>query len=615
MNAINSRFTCRCAMIVAYLILCVPIVLAQEKLKFYIADFSVDPFDTSPIRYERLDGDGRRYAIIKVTSNNPDDNLNEYNFNFGNMKHEVEEHDGVLWVYVQRNAKMVTITRNGYAPIRKYDLHTTIESGKCYVMSLTSEDKRVLTQMVRFNVSPANSKAIVMIKSAKDGAVEEIFGTVDAMGAVAKNLEYGTYSYKVLADNYHMSDGRFTLNDRSSTHVENVELRPNYSDMTFSVDADADIYINGERKGTRQWTGVLKAGNYSVECRRANHKPTSQYVTVTENDNRTITLTPPEPILGTVAVTSNPLGAEIVIDGKSYGQTPRNIDLIIGKHEITLSKTNYQTEKQDFEVEENRTTDVDITLGRTTMTTIKSKPISASLYIDGQYQGNTPVDYEGEVGTHSVKLFSKGYKPIEKKVYFGNEKEMSFSLKKEYVRKTDYYFATGFGIGSAMNVSGALGTHLKNFNIEVNYQYCFEESPTIYWNNINYHVADDASYPGEVVYNPKFIIGGKVGYGIIAGTRLKFTPQIGYKFVKLTERDCLYKLWGTGYVKGAYCSDLTVGVRAYCAISSHFGISLTPEYAIGVSKSEGFKILSDVSSKIKDFGEGFNLNLSLVVTL
>ena len=97
---------------------------AQGKLKFSIADFDVDPFDLSAKdkQYERYDGSGARYAIIKVSSNNPDDDLSEYNFNFGNMKHIVEERNGILWIYVQKNAKLVTITRNGYVPINKYSV-------------------------------------------------------------------------------------------------------------------------------------------------------------------------------------------------------------------------------------------------------------------------------------------------------------------------------------------------------------------------------------------------------------------------------------------------------------------------------------------------------------
>lgn len=582
-------------------------VSAQEKLKFHIVDFDVDPFDLSAKdpQYEKIDGNGDRFAIIKVTSNNPNDNLNEYNFNFGNMKHIVEDHDGVLWLYVQRNAKLVTITRNGYIPINKYDLHTTIESGKNYVMSLSSEDKKVYTQMVQFNISPANSNAIIMVKGTQEAAHEELFGNAGTSGSVAKNLEYGTYTYKVLADNYHMAEGRFTLNNRSETLIENVDLRPNFSDMTFNVDADADIYINGERKGTRQWSGVLKAGNYQVECRQINHKPTSQYVQVSDNDRRTINLKAPEPILGTVAITSTPLGAEIVIDGKSYGQTPKNLDILIGKHTIEVSKMGYQSETKSFEVREDKTIDVDIILGRMTSTVINSNPYRAKLYIDGIFKGSTPYTYEDEVGEHKVKLMYYGYKPIEKKVYFGNTDQVSFSLQKQYVKSKDMYVEAGAGLGSAMNVTAAIGGHIANINIEVDYCYCFQKSPTIYWN----YIGEDHDYqPDACTYSPSLILAGKIGYGVIAGTRLKITPQIGYRLTILSES-------GDGYhIDGANCSAATIGARAYFALSSNFGISLTPEYAVGIVKSEGFKTLSEVTSKIKNMGEGFNAKLALVLT-
>lgn len=601
----------RCLILLIFCILGGSALFAQEKLKFSIADFDVDPFDFSAKdkMYEKFDGNGERFAIIKVTSNNPDDNLNEYAFNFGNIKHIAEEHDGVLWLYVQRNAKLVTITRNGYAPVNKYDLHTTIESGRNYVMSLTSEDKKVYTQMVRFNVSPADSKAVIMVKGFGNDAREELFGNVDAMGSVAKNLEYGTYTYKVLADNYHMAEGRFTLANRSETLVENVQLRPNFSDMTFNVDADADIYINGEKKGTRRWSGVLKAGNYQVECRQLNHRPTSQYVKVAENDNRTINLNAPEPILGTAAITSTPLGAEIIVDGQAFGLTPRNLDLIIGKHEITLSKTGYQSESIRFEVAEDRTTEVDVILGRTTTAVIQSNPSDSKLYIDGAYKGTTPYTYEGEAGDHVIRLTSPGYKPIEKNVYFGNTDRIEFSLRRQYVQKQDIYLEAGIGLGASMNVTAAVGAHIAGFNLELAYSYGFPKSPTVYW---NYTGGEEERQPDVCAYSPRLILGAKAGYGVIIGTRFKITPQLGYRYTRLSE--CGATLHTETHIDGANSSAMTVGVRAYYAVSSHFGISLTPEYAIGIWKSDGFRTLSEITSKIKNMGEGFNARISFVYT-
>ena len=194
---------------------------AQQKLKFAVESFEQDFFDTSARdkQYEKVDGSGSRYAIIKVTSTNPDDDLKEYRFNFGNLRSSVVEHDNELWIYVQRNAKMVTISRTGYVTLNRYDLHTTIEAGKNYTLTLSSAGKRVLMQMVQFNVTPADSKAVVTIRKSTQGAQEELFGYVDATGGTAKSMELGVYTYKVVAPNYHTTEGRLVLKDVKQNYV------------------------------------------------------------------------------------------------------------------------------------------------------------------------------------------------------------------------------------------------------------------------------------------------------------------------------------------------------------------------------------------------------------
>ncbi|MBP5569895.1 MAG: SUMF1/EgtB/PvdO family nonheme iron enzyme [Prevotella sp.] len=140
-------------------------------------------------------------------------------------------------------------------------------------------------------------------------------------------------------------------------------LRSNGANVTLSVDADVDIYVNNTKKGTRSWTGSLKAGSYQVECRQANHRPSSQNITVTEGKDEVVTLTPPTPITGVLAISSSPINASIKIDGKDYGTTPRNItDLLIGQHTVTLSLSGYNDEQTTVEVKEQQTTDLSLTL-------------------------------------------------------------------------------------------------------------------------------------------------------------------------------------------------------------------------------------------------------------
>ena len=340
---------------------------AQQLLRFSVAEFVQDPLDLTARsdQHKRTDANGALYAIIKVKSNLPDDDLQAYHFDFGLMNSFVEHHPEVeeLWVYVQKNAKVVSVSRDGYISVSKYDLRATIDAGATYNMLLSVAGPTLKMQMVMFRVKPSTAKAVVMVKGEHPGAVEEMFGIVDETGAVAKSLTFGSYTYRVAAENYYPSEGRFTLNNQTENHVEEVSLRGNFGNVTLNVESAADIYVDGEKKGARTWTGTLKAGSHLAECRQANHKPTSQAFTVAENETRTISLTPPTPITGTLSITSRPLGAKITIDGKDYGETPKNITgLLIGKHTVELSGSGNRGGKQDVEIQENRTAVIDMEL-------------------------------------------------------------------------------------------------------------------------------------------------------------------------------------------------------------------------------------------------------------
>ena len=264
---------------------------------------------------------------------------------------------------MQRNAKRVTIQREGYRTIDNFDLKTTIMPGKTYVMILSAEAQKVMKQMVQFVITPADAKATVLIKKEAQGVSEEMFGTTDNAGMVSKLLDYGKYYYRVVAENYHLSDGMMLLDNENETYVEKITLRGNFGNVTLRTTQAADIYVDGQKRGTQQWTGGLKAGNYTIECRQANHKSSTQYITVNEGETKTFDLTPPTPITGKLSISSTPLDADITIDGQSYGKTPKLIpNLLIGPHQITLSKSGFAEEKSQVEIKEEQIAELKLTL-------------------------------------------------------------------------------------------------------------------------------------------------------------------------------------------------------------------------------------------------------------
>ncbi|MBR3616484.1 MAG: PEGA domain-containing protein [Bacteroidaceae bacterium] len=327
---------------------------AQQKAKFHIVSFAENPHDMSPKTHEKLDPDGHPYAIIKVKSNNPDDDLSAYSFNFEHIPHLVEAKDGELWVYVGRNAMYVNISRDGYHSIKRYDLGLTIQPGRAYDMRLSAESQKIMKQMVRFNISPVEAKAIIMYKSDRPGATEQLFGTADENGAVAKNLELGKYSYKIISDNCYPSEGVLILDNANATHTEDVVLRANFARVSLVAGNGVSIFVDGDNKGVGSWNGILKEGTYSIECRKAGHKSTIETLKIEEGKDVTLTLSNPEPITGTLSITSTPLDAVVTIDGKDYGLTPRNInDLIIGNHKVTVSKDGYLSQEFEVAITEN----------------------------------------------------------------------------------------------------------------------------------------------------------------------------------------------------------------------------------------------------------------------
>lgn len=571
-------------------------LVAQQRQRFSVASFEADPLDLTARegQYAQKDDNGTLYAIIKVTSNNPDDDLNAFQFNFGNPYHKTVMHDDELWIYVEHTAKWVNIDREGYTPVRRYTLGKgIIEAGKVYVMHLKVTATPVVKQMVQFQVQPAGETAMIMVKSTQEGAVEEPFGTTDATGGAAKSLRLGTYNYRIVATDYYEANGQFVLNDRTKTQTEEVTLRPKFTEVTLKVDADADIYVDGERNGRRTWTGRLSFGNYTVECRQENHRPASQFITVREDGDRIFQLKPPTPITGSLSVVSRPLGATISIDGRDYGKTPRIIDsLIIGQHTVRLQHEGYRPEEQKVEVTEGTTAEMEVTLRDEARFTIKAHP-QARLTLNGKDVGQTPYSFDGSSGDYEIRLDCHGYKTYHQKTALrASSPEQTFRLQRIYQMPTSFYLGAGFQAGTLMGANAHVGAYIYNINVEA-YATIGIGSETGYLNYI------DSSASTEEQLKP-LLIGGRVGYGITVSPKLRITPQVG--MASLTAKS-------DNITASALCA--TLGCRIDYALTPFLGVNFTPEGQFTVSKKDVFTQISECSSKVKGWGTGAGARIGL----
>ncbi|MDO4801524.1 MAG: PEGA domain-containing protein [Prevotellaceae bacterium] len=659
-------------------------VMAQEKLDVSVVSFAEDQFSTTAQdkRYEKLDGNGDRYAIIKVKDVDEEADLSGFTFNFGALNSEVKKHDDELWVYVQRNAKTVTIKHSEYKTIEKYDLNTTILPGRTYVMQLTLSrvEKKIVRdvkkQVLQFKVSPANEKAVVKVRKVGDKGEYELWGEVDEAGTIDKMREFGSYDYIVTALNYEQSTGRVTLTNSQTNHVEQVTLKPNFGfleidgsngatgaqiyvddvkigtvpyhepntrwtcgnhritinngDMykpynssfiikqgettrispklesdfaqtTIKVDGNAEIILDGISKGTGSWTGPLKAGQYTVVCRKENHRESSRMITVRPDIAETFTVPSPTPITGNIYVRSTPSGADITIDGKKKGTTPSLLQgIMIGSHNITLSLANHKTEDYSVTIKEDETEDINAKLSDMAHMTIDSKPSGATILINGDNVGTTPHSVDMASGDYEIALKKHGYYNFRKQVHLDSSMpNIMLNMSRQYFKSSMFYFGGGYQAGTMTCAGGIVGAYIHKVNVELSYMVGLSESEEIFWNH-----NDASDEPSSYTYKPTYM-GAKLGYGINLNNRLRITPKVGCGVTQL--KGTIKQDNGSKYKpEEAYAIPLSIGCSLDFALTPWCAIFARPEISFAVSESDIYNNISQVSTKVKGYASGFN---------
>ena len=225
-------------------------------------------------------------------------------------------------------------------------------------------------QYVLFSVEPRN--AVVVIDNQQ---------YVPEDGVVLAVLANGTYGYSVTARGYHSQSGTFTVAGAKVERI--VKLTSDAATVTLTTADGADIYVNGKRVGSGKWTGELISGTYIFEARKAGHTTTSISQTITSAQAaQSYALPACTPICGGVDIVSNPLMADITIDGKSVGRTPLQLDnLLVGEHTVKITKQGYKEFVQKITISEGATAKLSATLTQiathaTTATTTTSATIA-----------------------------------------------------------------------------------------------------------------------------------------------------------------------------------------------------------------------------------------------
>lgn len=429
---------------------------------------------TARIDAPRLDQNGKTCAIIKVVTTQKDFVWEPDALGIVTVEPKVGEY----WLYVPWGAKRLTIKHPQLGVMRDYLYPLSIEQATVYEMVLvtgrvtTIVEETIESQWLVITPEPSDASVyiddvyinkgiyqaklkpgsytyrveaplyhaqvgVIQISNKKEELKVQLkpnFGHIrisslpesDAQvliddkplntltPATSGALKSGDYTVKVIKEMYQPFVKKVTVNDEKTTTVEAL-LQPNFAELTVNVPAGASIYLNNQLKNTGSWKGRLPAGIFTVEARLGKHKDARQDIELKIGENRTLNLNP-TPIYGSLDVITNPPGATITIDGKSYGTTPNTINrLLIGDYTVQLSRQGYASVTKSIIITEGTSAMINETLIDGREVTINSTPSGVNLYVDGTAVGKTP--YKGILtfGGHVLKIENEG-KSAEKTV-------------------------------------------------------------------------------------------------------------------------------------------------------------------------------------------------------
>lgn len=138
---------------------------------------------------------------------------------------------------------------------------------------------------------------------------------------------------------------------------------------------------------------------------------------------------------GIVECTSEPAGAEVMVNGVSRGFTPVTVERVPkGVATFKITKAGYRDETRELRLTPGERQTLSVTLrGKPAKLTVVSVPEQGRVFLDGNYQGKAPVTFEAADGEHEVRVEQPGFAPLVRKVMLAKGAENTEEFRMENV--------------------------------------------------------------------------------------------------------------------------------------------------------------------------------------
>ena len=316
--------------------------------KFKVESFKLASNDITAQSHPRKDLNNLNCALVKVGIA-----LDGVKFD-GSIMGEPIQKLGEYWVYMPKGVSMLQVLHKNYTPlmVNFYDYDVgKVESGMTYILTLSkpagsTEPADAGGNFYALTVTPKN--AVVTI----DGNQQ----TVSTDGEYSAMLPYGNHTYKVEAGGYISKSGTFSISISDMTPI-NVSLVSAMATVSVTCPTPAvSLYVDKKSVGTIPWTGSLKEGMHLIEAKKEGYRSQQRTINLSQQQKLDVAFSELVAIQGNLSVNYKPFGADVYIDGKKIGQSPRVFNgLLVGNHKVEIKKDGYGTDSKTVSILEGQT--------------------------------------------------------------------------------------------------------------------------------------------------------------------------------------------------------------------------------------------------------------------
>ena len=244
----------------------------------------------------------------------------------------------------------------------------------------------------------------------------------------------GDYQINAMADGYLPYQQAFSVSSDKHQLLElTMTKKPGHLALT-STPANAEVLVNGEPAGTTPLTvRDLPPGDHQLIIQAPRHSPAKDTVTIIGLDRTQSLAVTLEPAWGQVELSSEPSGAEVIVDGASRGHTPLTTEVLAEGEDVRVELEGFKTWQKTLRVGVGETLTLPEIIFEPADATVSvtSSPSGATVTVNGDYRGITPLDLDLPPDrTHQLSFFANGYVTSKQALTLsaGEKKQLSITL-------------------------------------------------------------------------------------------------------------------------------------------------------------------------------------------